>query len=332
MSYSVTRYLLTTVDPVHIGTGGSRLGRVDNSIMREPGTHLPKIPGTSLSGAVRQYAAYRYGKPQCAGQGTDQGQTQNGHCGQSTCPICYTFGTANNDGTGNSGVVSIGDARLLCFPVYSMQGPVWVTSPATLQDAGAGSVSVLGAGALMGTDLTGDNINLGWLMVSKSGPMPALAGIAANLPSVIVDRLVVVSDKLFSQVVNSNLEVRTSVSIDPFTGAAKKGALFTYEALPRATYLWFDLVADDYRQAFPTVDKQWQKPQDGDTAGDNLGGSLSETWDSADQVFKAGLEWAAHLGVGGMGTRGFGRIRMVPPPPTQNQGSQAARETSEVQQ
>ena len=62
MSFGIHRYLLMTVDPVHIGTGGTRLGRVDLSIVREPGTNLPKIPGTSFSGAIRAYAAYRYGK------------------------------------------------------------------------------------------------------------------------------------------------------------------------------------------------------------------------------------------------------------------------------
>lgn len=67
--YTLQRYVLMTLDPVHIGTGGYRLGRVDNSIVREPGTNLPKVPGTSLSGAIRQYAAYRYENPPCAGQG-----------------------------------------------------------------------------------------------------------------------------------------------------------------------------------------------------------------------------------------------------------------------
>jgi len=62
------------LDPIHVGTGGMRLGRVDLSIVREPGTNLPKIPGTSLAGAARAYAAMQVnGKfPGCAGQG--------GHC------------------------------------------------------------------------------------------------------------------------------------------------------------------------------------------------------------------------------------------------------------
>ena len=53
----VTKYFALALDPVHVGTGDMRLGRVDMSIVREPGTNLPKIPGTSLAGACRTYAA-----------------------------------------------------------------------------------------------------------------------------------------------------------------------------------------------------------------------------------------------------------------------------------
>ena len=50
-------YFAMTLDPVHIGTGGYRLGRVDNTITREPGTNLPKIPGSSIAGVTRAYTA-----------------------------------------------------------------------------------------------------------------------------------------------------------------------------------------------------------------------------------------------------------------------------------
>ena len=33
------------LDPIHVGTGGARLGRVDNTIVRDPVTRIPKIPG-----------------------------------------------------------------------------------------------------------------------------------------------------------------------------------------------------------------------------------------------------------------------------------------------
>jgi len=290
VAFRTARYILVATDPVHIGTGGNRLGRVDLSIAREPGTHLPKIPGTSLSGALRHYAAFRAGRRQCAGKTSP--------CGDEKCPICYTFGTANDAGGGYRGVVSVGDARILLFPVYSMYGPVWVTSPATLQDWGAAVVPVPESEetALISPDLRADgHLNLGWLMLptqtwSQAPTLPA------EIPPEVAKRVVIIADMLFSQVVNSNLEVRTSVSIDPETGAAEDGALFTYEAIPRATYLWTEVIEDDFRGKFPADAPKAFNPH---------------RWGSPLEVVEAGFEWMSALGVGGMSTRGFGRVRCL---------------------
>jgi len=121
------RYLIMTIDPVHVGTGGYRLGRVDNAIVREPGTNLPKIPGTSLHGAVRSAAAMRYGMPESSGLRPKGTPADN--------PIVYTFG-AGEDGGFSSGVVSIYDARILLFPAASQDGPVWITTSQVLSEAG----------------------------------------------------------------------------------------------------------------------------------------------------------------------------------------------------
>ncbi|RLC75727.1 MAG: type III-B CRISPR module RAMP protein Cmr4 [Chloroflexi bacterium] len=329
MSFGVYRYLLMTVDPVHIGTGGYRLGRVDLSIVREPGTRLPKIPGTSLSGAIRSYAAYRYGKPRCAGQGQPKGgrEEETGHCGRPTCPICYTFGSVRGE-RAYSGVVSIGDARILLFPVYSMAGPVWVSTEAILREVG---FAMDKSGAHLTTMTWDKPLNLGWLMIEKPD------GVKITPPKEVEDkqewktiqnRIVLVSDKLFSQIVNSNLEVRTSVSISPETGAAEEGALFTYEAIPRATFLWMDVVVDDYRGMFPSPEllKQWSQGKlpeekkkrlqeagwtDADVAIALTKYHPEELGETASKVITTGLEWAEHLGIGGMGTRGFGRIRKI---------------------
>ncbi len=355
------RYFLLTLDPVHIGTGGTRLGRVDLSIVREPGTRLPKIPGSSLHGAVRAYAAHRYGKPQCAGQGKE-------HCGQPTCPICYTFGYARDKEGGRAGVVAISDARILLFPVYSMVGPVWVTSPGVLYDAGFRpkendkarfevDKNEEGKAKWPRTLSVQDHLNLGWLMVErdKNGSEWKPEDIfKEEIPEPIRNRVALVSDKFFSQIVNSNLEVRTSVAINPETGAAEEGALFTYEAIPRATVLWMDVVVSDYRGEFPNETRlqRWKVDLEGtdEQAKKDLlrkwgllkkDGSLEESvqkareWLQAEQmdqngenwrwkkpemkivqqspvgIVQAGLEWAEYLGVGGMGTRGFGRIRLV---------------------
>jgi len=133
MKYQSHRFLLMTLDPLHIGTGGYRLGRVDLAIAREPGTNLPKVPGTSLCGAARSYAAYQYNKQDCAGKG---GATGEKHCTLTTCPICYTFGYARGEQGGYQGTVSLFDAQLLLFPVHSMAGPVWVSTPGRLAEVG----------------------------------------------------------------------------------------------------------------------------------------------------------------------------------------------------
>ncbi|MCS6929411.1 MAG: type III-B CRISPR module RAMP protein Cmr4 [Saprospiraceae bacterium] len=306
-TYVRLRYLLQTTDPVHIGTGGYRLGRVDNAIVRDPGTRLPKIPGTSLHGAIRAYAAYLYGTPAAAGQKHDAVEKPDEN------PICYTFGyikkqKANDSNEGEevmaySGVVNIFDAHILLFPVYSMVGPIWVSTAQRLKEAGF-SVNLSGSSLSQeGVFLTWERknpLNLGWLMLPSAGRVEINAPeVWSSEPwNVVKDRLALVSDALFSQIVNSNLEVRTSVSIDPETGAAEEGALFTYEAIPRATFLTMEAIIDDYRGNFPKDDsKKWSSPADVLTAGLCL------------------IEW---LGVGGMGTRGFGRIALVGRPKEQN--------------
>ena len=320
--YTQQRLLFMTLDPVHIGAGGYRLGRVDMTIAREPGTNLPKIPGTSLAGAVRSYAAMRYGKPEVAGQ-------QRNFKGEGTrCPIIYTFGTATDTSpsgaVNQAGTVSIGDAHILFFPVNSMAGPVWVSTADRVREAwGKDSVS-LPREPTDDTVMTSMNwdkeLNLGWLLFT------ATKGLTITPPedvaewSAISGRIVLVTLKLFSQIVNSNLEVRISVSINPETGAAESGALFTYEAIPRTTWLWSDVIEDDYRtngdgtSAFPQTSKQCKiekNEKDEKIYKDNQGEALEETWSHPLDVVRAGMRLIEYLGIGGMGTRGFGRMRCV---------------------
>ncbi|NJR61016.1 MAG: type III-B CRISPR module RAMP protein Cmr4 [Cyanobacteria bacterium CRU_2_1] len=317
-TYKRQRYLFMTLDPVHIGTGGYRLGRVDNSIVREPGTKIPKIPGTSLHGAARSYSAQLYETPWAAGQSHDNPDNSDFDLGHN--PVCYTFGYIKKSKNGNthdqtpiySGVVNIFDAHVLLFPVHSMVGPVWVSTVERLEDAG---LTVSTPPSSWNTDqavLTWnrtDPINLGWLMLGIAGEGTVTPPQNwQNEPRwKAIRKIVLVQERLFSQVVNSNLEVRTSVAINPETGAAEDGALFTYEAIPRATFLTAEVVLDDYRQAFPN-----QTP--GRTGQNNpLPG---DPWNDSLDVVKAGFRMIEWLGVGGMGTRGFGRMAMVGDPVT----------------
>ncbi len=326
-TYKRQRYLFMTTDPVHIGAGGYRLGRVDNSIVREPGTRIPKIPGTSLHGAARSYAAQLYGTPWAAGQEHKHPEDPDFDLGGN--PVCYTFGylkktKRNNEkddkekddsSVGYSGVVNVFDAQVLLFPVHSMAGPVWVSTVARLQDAEF-TVSETPQDWTNDTALLtwerADALNLGWLMLGIGGKVSIAAPSAwKDTPrwQAVHQKIVLVHDALFSQIVNSNLEVRTSVAIDPKRGAAEEGALFTYEALPRATFLTADVVLDDYRGG--KVDKtEKDKPLPGGAWSDPL------------NVLKAGLGMIEWLGVGGMGTRGFGRMAIVGEPITEEFGKE----------
>lgn len=301
-SFQVFRTVGFAVDPIHIGTGGARLGRVDNTIVRDPVTRIPKIPGSSLAGVHRAYAAMaledtraieseRHYYPGDAGQGS----ANNDGGG----PINAVFGHKNF-----AGLAAFSDAHVVLFPVASREGPLWVTSPSALHFIGA-TATVDDANqyrAQRGGKK--DPINLGWLQV-EAGSWAGLQAVKEGLKSFgvredlykdlhIVERLVLVSDKIFGHVVNSNLEVRTSVAINPATGAAEDGALFTYEAIPRGTILAWDVTCRDPRHF-----------KEGRNAP-----TVTNTQQVHEVVAKAHPLLAA-LGIGGMGTRGMGRLDVL---------------------
>ena len=313
-------YLAQTLDPVHVGTGEFQLGRVDNTIVREAGTNLPKIPGSSLAGVVRAYMAMSYKeKENCAGKGGPDGSD---HCGKRDCPVCVAHGFSKKVGS-FQGLVQFSDARILFFPVYTLQGPMWVTSPATLESAGVScglpEWNDVNAKLREGNDhqvctpgrpaAVGERINLGWLYLEikpmtnlgsaktwtfdLSGEKVALSQLPRLAP--MLPLIVIVDDELFSMIVEDQLEVRTSVSIDPKTGTAARGALFTAEAIPRGTYLYFHVTAMEPKFFRIPGDKE----------------PIDFTPSTLHASVFAGLKLMEYLGVGGSGTRGLGRTRVI---------------------
>ncbi|MDY7079932.1 MAG: type III-B CRISPR module RAMP protein Cmr4 [Chloroflexota bacterium] len=299
------RYYALALDPIHVGTGGYRLGRVDLSIIREPSDNLPKIPGSSISGVTRAYTAMRTGH-YCAGKGGAFGED---HCGESNCPVCVSFGFSKGQTQQSlQGMAQFFDARVIFFPVHSMAGPVWATAPAILRQAGMENLPQVPTDQVrLATTLHPSpnqrltQLNLGWLLLQAGDDLPtneignALPDLPTDAPVLeeVFRRLVLLSDELFSKVVNDNLEVRTSVAIDPATGAADDKALFTYEAMPRATVLHFDVV--------------YNNPQHFQIGGQTIPHNISWVQRHVEQ----GLALMQHLGVGGMNTRGMGRLQVL---------------------
>lgn len=279
------------LDPIHIGAGGYRLGRVDNTIVRDPATDLPKIPGTSIAGVVRAfYTVYlRENDNKCKSESNEEEKKK---CAEEKAKLVFGDET-------KKGVLRFYDGQIIFFPVSSIQGTVWITTKELLEywcgeikDKSGEKIKIpdeIGddAYAIKGIN-TNNPLNLGWLLLEVKKPED---GKEIVLPQKIdnwVKRIVVVSDKLFSHIVNDNLEVRTSVRIDPDTGAAEAGKLFTYEAIPRGTVFGFE-IGVDYALA----------KQRGVAANivSTIIGDVSP--------------YPRNLGIGGMGTRGFGRLEII---------------------
>ena len=309
-------YFALTLDPVHIGTGGYRLGRVDNTIVREPGTNIPKIPGSSIAGVCRAFTAMtpvvnKY--PNCAGKGGEKGED---HCGNNTCPVCVGFGFSKGE-TNQSfqGLVQFTDTRILFFPVHSMIGPVWITSESILKEHGITTANLDNKNKCkgLGIEIPENKLNLGWLMLESEGTV-ALA-LNEAFPEIpyhdIKNRGILLSDKVFSRIVNDNLEVRTSVAIDPLTGTAEHSALFTYEAIPRATVLWFDVIYNNPIY-FKINGQDILLPPRIDIL-DPLGGTGAiEQISYLAYYVEQGMSYIEAMGLGGMNTRGFGRTKIIP--------------------
>ena len=298
------------LDPIHVGTGGARLGRVDNTIVRDPVTRIPKIPGSSMAGVMRAYTAMAQGKyPNCAGLGQPERDGAGGHCGKADCPVCTVFGFAKGIGAsgGFTGLAAFSDMHVLFFPVASQLGPQWITCPTALRQTSIAELSELGdlpeqqviyrkADGAAGQP----SLNLGWLFLPVKTDWPQLGEVAQKMealciPDYIISRLGVVSDKLFTHIVNSNLEVRTSVAIDPATGAAEEKALFTYEALPRSTVLVWEVTCRN--------PKHFKINQDDVRAVDSP--------EKVRDVVTDAHSYLEHLGIGGMGSRGMGRLHVL---------------------
>jgi CRISPR-associated protein Cmr4 len=308
------------LDPIHVGTGGTRLGRVDLTIVRDPVTRVPKIPGSSLAGVYRTYVAMEEHEqnpnrqvngqprpyyPHCAGLGQPRGNYL-GHCAQPDCPVCTVFGFARgrDQSGGFAGLAAFTDAHVLLFPVPTRQGPRWITCPDALRLIGL-EVQGVDQGAVHLNSPQNEPLNLGWLLlpVMAYEHFENIVQRLQNLgvPDYIYKRLALVPDRLFPHIVNSNLEVRTSVAINPATGAAEEQALFSYEALPRGTVLAWEIIAKNPKH-FRIEGKEISAKVNGDKI------------DDPEKVFKVtqkAHKYLEHLGVGGMGTRGMGRLKVL---------------------
>ncbi len=364
MSIISKQYYMITIDPLHIGSGGISLGKVDNPITLDTATHLPKIPGTGISGAVKYFTDLELlnlakndlellGRKKAKEEGFYCASTR-GKCGND-CLICYTFGYTNaNDAEGKSskGVLAFCDAHLLLFPMFSaMYGRIWVTSDSIFNKNFNNTLALSGfkAKTNLQNSIQG-HIEVGGILFkveAEDKKLPESAEwnnfAAKKEMAEIVKKVIIVSEEQFAFLVQKNLEQRTCVAIDPETGAAKPQALFTFEAVPEKAVFTFQVNMNEYKKdkspftKYKEILEKYQKASisQGEEKKKNLleeirerckkeikkgqgqHSTIPEEPAKNEPVFspldliQLGFQGIKEFGMGGMNTRGFGRLEIL---------------------
>jgi CRISPR-associated protein Cmr4 len=233
-------YLFTRT-PLHVGAGSS-VGAIDKPIQRERHTGFPTIPGSSLKGVLSD----GYLSDRDKGLRSPQG--------------ILLFGRqeheVSDDVPSQSGGISLGEARLLAFPVRSAKGCfAWITSPLLLErwsrDTGEkiefpkpNDAEIYGP-----EDLTLEgSIILEDHALDRKGnfaPMRALSDVISdplwkNLSS---HHLCLVGDDMMAHYASTACEIAQHVSIDDATGTAADRKLFNQENVPADT-LFYSVITE----------------------------------------------------------------------------------------
>lgn len=276
--------------PLHAGSG-SDVGVVDLPIQRERHTNFPKIESSSLKGAIRESfeEPHELGKTVKVGKKELQlsslkavtahtkPSSKEYHEAIESDPyqhaIARAFGKEDAGDKAYTGSLAFTDARLLLFPVKSMQGVfAWITCPKALQQF-AKDLELCreisfdwsvpdGSTAPKGCQLFVKDQQIileEYLFKIKAEPdeqanCAKLAGwLAQHLfpaaPSSgsdpyrywrdkIAKDLVVLKDEDFRDFVTLSTEVITRTKINNETGTVQPGALFTEEYLPAESVLY----------------------------------------------------------------------------------------------
>lgn len=243
-------YLIYAETQLHAGRG-AELGVVDLPIQRERTTGFPIIQG--VKGALRAFVRTKNDKkleedifgsrPSERGEKTAQEETDQ-----------------ESEGT-KPGGVAFSEAKILLFPVRNNEKLfVWVTCPLALarflkvakDEEALKVVNKLNLGehdavalfeskdneiwleeiAVQRKDVNIDELKKLFEKISDCAPIDLLK-------NKLKENVVIVSDKLFSQIVETMTEVVPRVRIDETTGTVKEGALWYEEYLPQDTVMYF---------------------------------------------------------------------------------------------
>ena len=241
----ITYYALT---PVHVGAGSS-VSYIDLPVQRERHTSFPIMAGSGLKGVFRALA---------------ERELEIGK-------VNIIFGPEN--GSEGSSCVAFTDAKILLYPVRSVKNTfAWITCPFVLKRFKEDLESASGkTNNFSIPEVSDDKIIVASnspLIINNNNPKKVgieefvfdvdnsqidnnlINAIKGYIPDTettqnISARFAIVSDNVFTDLVNYAVEVRTRIKIDQTTGTASGGALFTVEMVPSESIFYSLVFADD---------------------------------------------------------------------------------------
>lgn len=250
MSTQSALLLLTTETPLHAGAGQSVAG-IDLPIQREKHTQWPCVYGSAVKGALRAHAELR--------------------CQSEKHTLIDLFGPDHSAAAGerdssHAGALLIGDATLLALPVRSLQSAFkWVTCAQAVARF-ARTAERLGLALQLPSlppvkDMDAYGVGEGALFLEEfrlaQQKHDGIAQLAASMASLsggaldaatVEQRLVLVSDDVFSFLVRNATAVNAHIAIDAQTKTVKPGALWYEETLPPETLMYVPVTATASRR------------------------------------------------------------------------------------
>jgi len=287
--------------PLHAGSGRA-VGVVDLPIQRERSTNYPLVQASGVKGRLRAEVvgaardavveALRKDKPNLSGKVYDDELDKRLAADPAYNMGLAIFGPETTNADAYAGALSVGDARILLFPVRSVQGVfAYATSANVLaryvRDLVAanlplpfsvGTLSVAGGSALV----VSEDSKLGSPMVLEEFSFAAQANqmvdtIAAHLVryalpggkenddysgefgywrNSLAGRLVVLTEEDFRDFVSYSTEVVTRVKLDNDKKTVVNRMLWTEESLPTDTLLYAPLYMGKERKDAATRNKE----------------------------------------------------------------------------
>lgn len=252
---NISLLIWKAITPLHSGTGQSS-SIVDLPIAREKATHFPIIPASSIKGVFRDGV----------GLGENENEAEVAEANQ-----LYGYAnkkTGEKDDQGNdifvscTGQITFTDARLLCLPVRSYKGTfAYVTCPLVIERLQS-DLKALGLTHILpqcSNDplehqvyVTGETLEHNGQVLFEDIELTAQVhdqaqawgktiakwiGHEGSKPSLVIDRIAIVSNDVFSYFSETATEVTAHIALEVESKTVKDGNLWYEETLPAESIL-----------------------------------------------------------------------------------------------